>query len=55
MVVAKKEIGDVEAQMSKMWGRFETEHCQTMVDKLFEIAASKMTNDEDREVLKGLR
>jgi hypothetical protein len=27
MTLAKKEIGDVEAQMSKMWGRFETEHC----------------------------
>ena len=26
-----------------------------MVDKLFEIAASKMTSDADKEILKGLR
>jgi len=45
----------LENAMSKMWGRFEENNCQTMVDKMFLIAKDKMTNEEDKKVLMGLR
>ena len=41
--------------MAKMWGRFEEEHCETMMDHLFQIAKDKMTDEGDKKVLAGLR
>ena len=52
---SKDDIASLENSMTKMWGRYDEQHCQTMVDRLFEIAASKMSSDADKDILKGLR
>ena len=52
---SEDNLYDLSGALSKQWGRFEPQFCQATMDHMFKLAAERMSNDEDKNVLKGLR
>lgn len=51
----ESDLGDLSRCMQKMWGKYDTEHIQSTMDHLFQIAKDKMESEQDKKVLVGLR
>lgn len=55
MAADEQDVNAVSRAISKMPGRNDRATIESTISHLFEIAASKMGSDEDKEILKNLR
>ena len=55
LALSDMDIGDISRTLCKMPDRNSEVVCKQTLALAFDIAASKMTNDDDKEVLANLR
>jgi len=53
--LSESELRQLTELLGKMYGRFEKDNCQATTDHLFSIAREKVSGDDNKQIIDGLR